>query len=285
MRYGRDAARWLAGWAMLLLVAGTAQATELRRVTMDSAVLGRPWEMGVYLPPGHEAGGRRYPVLLFMPGDGVTVADLPELGIGAAANAAIAAGKMPPAVIVVPEIGRSWGVDRLERMQTALAEELLPEANRRWHGLGGRRGQVVGGISAGAYAALRLAMLHPDRFAAAVLLSPAVYVPQPPEGSGARRSGAFGLPLDPQAWTAMNYPALLPGLRARRIAVPLFIGAGYSDHLGIAAQAVLLRDTWRAEGMPAELVLVSGGHETAVWRRLMPQALAYAFRHTESQAR
>ncbi len=285
MRHGWGAGRWLAGMALLLLAAGTARATELRRVTLDSAVLGRAWEMAVYLPQGHETSGRRYPLLLFMPGDGVTVAELSALGIDAAANAAIAAGKMPPAVIVVPEIGRSWGVDRSERMQTALAEELLPEANRRWRGLGGRRGQAVGGISAGGYAALRLAMLHPDRFGAAVLLSPAVYVPQPPEGSGARRSGAFGLPLDPQAWTALNYPALLPGLRARRGVLPVFIGAGYSDHLGIAAQAVLLRDTWRAEGMPAELVLVSGGHEPAVWRKLMPQALAYAFRHIDPSGR
>ena len=78
---------------------------------------------------------------------------------------------------------------------------------------------MVGGISAGGYAALRLALLHPDRFAAAVLLSPAIYMPQPPDGSGARRAGAFGLPLVPETWTALHYPALWPAVRARGLPV------------------------------------------------------------------
>lgn len=264
-----------------MLLAATAQAGELRRLTLDSAVLGRPWEVGVYLPDGHATSGLRYPLLLFMPGDGVPAAEFAELGIEGAANAAIAAGWMPPAVIVVPEIGRSWGIDARERMQTALAEELLPAAARRWRGLDGRRGQVVGGISAGGYAALRLALLHPERFAAAVLLSPAIYVPQPPEGSGARRSGAFGLPLVPEAWTARNYPALLPAFRARGMAMPIFVASGDSDHLGIAAEIETLRATWKAQGMPVDMVVVPGGHTPAVWLNLMPLALAYAFRHTD----
>ena len=270
----------LLGLAAMLLAA-TAQAGELRRVTLESAVLGRPWEVGVYLPSGHATSGLRYPVLFLLPGDGVTAPEMPDLGIEPAANALIAAGKMPPAVIVVPEIGRSWGVNAKEPMQTALADELFPEATRRWRGLEGRRGQVVGGISAGGYAALRLALLHPDRFAAAVLLSPAIYMPQPPDGSGARRAGAFGLPPVPETWTALNYPALLPAFRARGLPMPLFAASGTSDHLGIAAQVEMLRDTWKAEGMPVELVLVPGGHTTAVWRALMPKALTYAFRHTD----
>lgn len=278
MRHGRAT---LAAMAMMLLAAAAAQAGELRRVTLQSAVLGRPWEVGVYLPTGHATSGRRYPILFFLPGDGVTAPEMPDLGIEPSANALIASGRMPPAVIVVPEIGRSWGVDRLAPMQTALSEELFPEATRRWRGLDGRRGQVIGGISAGGYAALRMAMLQPERFAAAVLLSPAVYVPQPPPGSGARSSGAFGVPLQPEVWTALNYPALLPAFRAKGIPLPLFVASGVADHLGIAAQVETLRDTWKAEGMPVELVLVPGGHAPAVWRTLMPQALAYAFRHTD----
>ena len=264
-----------------MLLAATAQAGELRRVTLESAVLGRPWQIGVDLPTGHATSGLRYPMLFFMPGDGVPAAEFPELGIEAAANAAITAGRMPPAVIVVPEIGRSWGLDTQERVQAALAEELFPTAAKRWRGLDGRRGQVVGGISAGGYAALRLALLHPERFAAAVLLSPAIYVPQPPEGSGTRTSGAFGRPLVPETWTALNYPALLPGFRARGLPMPIFVASGLADHLGIAGQIETLRDTWKAEGMPVEMVLVPGGHAPAVWRALMPKALTYAFQHTD----
>ena len=39
----------------------------------------------------------------------------------------------------------------------------------------------------GGYGALRFALKYPDMFAAAALLSPAIYDPVPPENSGARR--------------------------------------------------------------------------------------------------
>ncbi len=264
----------------LLMGSGTAWGGELTHHTLASAVLARPWNISVYLPAGYNPA-RRYPMMVFLPGNGATSRDVTQLGIEAAANAEIAAGHMPPAVIVVPELGRSWGLNGAEAMETALMRELLPEARQRWNGLGGRRGLVIGGISAGGFAALRLAMLHPEQFAAAVLLSPAVYVPQPPANSAARRADVFGTPnFQPEAWTAANYPALMKGMRASGQVLPLFVASGTEDNLGIGAQAVLLSDAWRLAGQPAELLLVPGGHETAVWRQLMPRALAYGFRHT-----
>jgi len=77
----------------------------------------------------------------------------------------------------------------------------------------------------------------------------------------------------------------MPGLRASGLSLPLFIAVGSADHLGIADQAETLAAAWRAEGMPAELVLVPSGHEPAVWRGLLRHALAYVFRQTAPPGR
>lgn len=256
-----------------------AQGTEMVQVELQSTVLGRAWPVSAYLPRGFGEGERRYPMLFFLPGQGATTSDLLRRELAGIIDAAIAAGTMPPAVVVVPELRRSWGVNGRERMETALSEELIPEATRRWRGLGTRAGQAIGGISAGGYAALRLAMKQPERFAAVALLSPAIYVPVPPKWSAARNAGVFGATeFDFSVWSAMNYPALLPGLRERGIALPLLVASGDADHLGIAAQVVRLRQEWRMMDMPAEMVLVPGGHDDAVWRALLPRVLEFAFR-------
>jgi S-formylglutathione hydrolase FrmB len=49
---------------------------------------------------------------------------------------------------------------------------------------------VIGGESMGGFGALRFALKYPELFAAAALMSPAIYVPEPPPYFSAR-SGAF----------------------------------------------------------------------------------------------
>ena len=257
----------------------TALGTEMVQVELQSAVLGRVWPVSAYLPRDFGEGERRYPILFFLPGQGATTSDLLRRELAGIIDAAIVDRRMRQAVVVVPELRRSWGVDGKERMETALIEELIPEATRRWRGTGTRAGQAIGGISAGGYAALRLAMKYPDRFAAVALLSPAIYVPEPPARSSARNAGVFGAPdFDPAVWASLNYPTLLLGLRARGVTLPLLVASGQADHLGIGAQAVMLAREWHEMSMPVEMVLVPGGHDEVTWRGLLPRALEFSFR-------
>ena len=72
----------------------------------------------------------------------------------------------------------------------------------------------------GGYGALRFALKYPEMFAAAGLLSPAIYDPEPPQASGARRAGVFGAPeFDAQVWKAAELSGAvgcLPGEEDRR---------------------------------------------------------------------
>ena len=265
-----------------------AAAGEMVAQVIHSAALGRAWNISVYRPDSYQASGLRHPVLYFLPGHSPTRGEWINLTLPVLADAAITAGRMPPGLIVVPELGTSWGVDAKEAMQTALLDDLIPAIERDWRVLPGRTGRVIGGISAGGFAALRLALLQPDRFAAVAVLSPATYVPEPPMPSAARVSGVFSRPgspaFDPDVWRAFNYPALLPGFRATGIAMPLFLASGDADHLGTHLQAQNLRQTWQEMGMPVQLRLVPGGHSYDVWRVLLPDAMAFAFRFTAAAA-
>ena len=274
--------------ALGLAIARPAAAGEMVPQVIHSAALGRAWNVSVYRPDGYQASGLRYPVLYFLPGHSPTRGEWVNLTLPELADAAIAAGRMPAGLIVVAELGTSWGVDAKERMQTALLSELIPAVERDWRVLPGRAGRAVGGISAGGFAALRLALLQPERFAAVAVLSPATYVPEPPMLSAARVSGVFirpgGSAFDPEIWRSLNYPALLPGFRTAGIAMPLFLASGDADHLGIHAEVLRLRETWQQLGMPVQLRLVPGGHSYDVWRVLLPDAMEFAFRFTAAAA-
>ena len=88
---------------------------------------------------------------------------------------------MPPAVVVLPSATTSWYVDRKEPMETAFLKDLLPEVERRFRVINERMGRVIGGVSMGGYGALRFALKNPEMFASAALVSPAIYVPEPPD--------------------------------------------------------------------------------------------------------
>lgn len=57
-------------------------------------------------------------------------------------------------------------------------------------------------------------MTHPELFGAAIVLSPAIYLPLPPKDSSTREFGAFGRGsklFDDEVYKAKNYPAIIPG--------------------------------------------------------------------------
>lgn len=253
-----------------------AHAGDQREETLPSRALGRALAYTVHLPAGYESGRMRYPVLYFLPGLNASRSDWAELTLSRCVDDAVAYNRLPPPIVVVPQLGASWGVDGEERMQTALLDELMPHIERSYRILPGREARVLAGISAGGFAALRLALLRPGHFAAVALLSPAIYHPEPPAESGARRSRVFGAAgFDPALWRAYNYPALLPAFLSAKVDLPVYIGTGASDRLGIAAHAHRLHETLREHGRPAELHVVPGDHTYAVWKTLLSSALPF----------
>jgi enterochelin esterase-like enzyme len=253
-----------------------AAASTITVHTFHAAALGRDWSYVVYLPTGYRADGPRYPVLYLLHGNGGDAMDWVTQGdLQTSADALIARHEIAPVVIVMPQGGTDWYVDRKEKMETAFFDNLMPEVEQHFAVADQRSSRAIGGVSMGGFGALRYAMEHPDAFCGALLLSPAIYSNDPPPSSSARRVGVFGEhQFDPHVWRALNYPALWNGYFARPWRLPFFIAAG-DDDLVIQADSSLLYTRLREAGNPAALRIVDGGHVWPVWRELLPAALKY----------
>lgn len=257
--------------------AGTVLSREI-----DSPALQRKWTYAVYLPDGYESSNLRYPVLYLLHGHNGNLYDWVNLGhIQQTADALIARGDMPPAIIVMPDAGSTWYVDRKEKMETAVIQDLVGDVGRTFRVIDARNGRLVAGLSMGGYGALRFVLKYPEMFAAAALLSPAVYDPEPPQTSGARKAGVFGAPeFDAQVWKELNYPALWDAFLAKKVTVPLYINSGDDDDYFIESEATRLYSLLRKNGQPAELRIVDGAHRWPVWESTIGDALRYVFRYS-----
>ena len=272
--------------ACALLLSSAALASEVLTRELRSTTLGRDWKYEVYLPTGYETSRLRYPVLYLLHGNGGSGKDWIERGkVQNVADGLIASGDMPPAVIVMPDAGVTWYVDRKEQMETAMIRDLFPEVERNLRVLKSREGRLIGGLSMGGYGSLRFVLKYPEMFAAAALLSPAIYDPLPPPNSSARKVGTFGAPgFDQQVWKRLNYPALWPGYLARNKPVPMYINSGDDDEFMIEADATKLYSLLRANRQPAELRIVDGAHNWGVWGSTLGDAMKYIFRFSAQPA-
>ena len=247
----------------------------------SSAALGRSWNYVVYLPADYYTSDARYPVLYLLHGNSQKGYDWVTSGhVVETADALTAAGTMPAAIIVMPDAGTTWFVDRKEKMETAVLEDLIPEIERSFRTVATRQGRLVAGLSMGGYGAMRFALRYPEKFAAAALLSPAIYSPEPPEDSSARRVGVFGAPdYDARIWKSLNYPALWEDYLRKGISVPMYVNSGDDDRFYTEAEATAFYSLLRRNNQPAELRIVNGGHNWAVWSATLGDALTYIFQY------
>ncbi|MDO6386049.1 alpha/beta hydrolase family protein [Uliginosibacterium sp. 31-12] len=260
------------------LVSNAVLASEVLGRTFYSPVLGRNLNYTVYLPDLYKASSDYYPVVYFFHGHGGGDRSwVDEAGVTKQLDALIAKGEIQPCVAVMIGAGTSWYVDRKEKMESAFFGDFVPEIERSFRVVADRRGRVVAGYSMGGFGALRYSLKNPGYFSAAILLSPAIYTPEPPSNSAARGSGVFGVPFDAKVWKELNYPSILDGYVNGRNWVPMFIASGDDDEFFIEKEAAGLYAILRGLQQPAELRIVNGGH-SAVWSSLIGDGLRYAMK-------
>jgi enterochelin esterase-like enzyme len=262
---------------MLAVIAGApAFASTVVSRSFHSDALGRDWSYTIYLPNAYRPDGPRLPVLYLLHGNNGDANDWITQGhLQTTADTLIERKEIPPVVIVMPQGGTDWYVDRKEKMESAFFDDLLPETEARYAVATQRGGRMIGGVSMGGFGALRYALTQPERFCGALLLSPAIYANEPPRSSAARHVGVFGeRQFDPRVWHELNYPAQWDRYMSGPYRVPMFIASG-DDDLVIQADASLLYTHLRLAGNPAALRVIDGGHTWDVWSALLPAALKY----------
>jgi enterochelin esterase-like enzyme len=273
------AALALVGWVACGVT--PVQASVIVTREFDSRALARKWSYTVYLPDGYESSSLRYPVFYLLHGNNQNMNAWSVSGrIQETTDELIESGQIPPTIIVMPDAGSTWYVDRKENMESAFIQDLLPDVESSFRAVAARSGRVIGGLSMGGYGSLRFALKYPDKFAAAALLSPAIYEPAPPEDSGVRRVGVFGAAtFEPAIWQQYNYPSLFAGYLAKHQPVPLYIVSGDDDEYMIEADAAKLYALLRKNRQVAELRIVDGAHVWPVWEATIADAMKYIFRY------
>ena len=180
--------------------------------------------------------------------------------------------------LVLPAAGNSFYADMVhgERVWTYVSEE-LPELLRGLYPLSARReDNFVAGLSMGGYGAFKLALRHPERFAAAASLSGALDIVAEiardalPE---VRFADIFAQPDQVQG-SDDDLFALLERQAAQATALPrLYLACGAEDFL--YAQSVRFRDAARTLGVNLTYEEAPGGHTWEFWDALVQRALRW----------
>ncbi|MBI2512776.1 MAG: esterase family protein [Opitutae bacterium] len=253
-----------------------------------SAALGHALGFLVYLPAGYDAApARTYPTLYLLHGRGDSMQAWRQAK--PLLDALIADGKIPPLIAVMPDAPSSRragyyvdsqfaGTDQLpagEAVETALTRDLIAHVDRTYRTRAERDGRAVAGYSMGGYGAARFAFAHPELFASAIVLSPALYEPLPPVDSSARTFGAFGrgaARFDEAIYRDLAAP-WLDVKNDERLPLRLFIAVGDDEPIRDATGESLTTDAVRFHQhcrrhpqVEAQLRVLDGGHDWKVWR-------------------
>ena len=247
---------------------------------VESKILGNTRPVAIYLPPGYETSGKRYPVLYMQDGqnafDPETAFRGQDWGLARTADALIAAGEMEPVIIVAPyntaaradeytpvrDEGESAG-GRGDDYGRFLSDELKPLVDRSLRTKPGPEDTALMGSSLGGLISLHLAVTRPDAFSRAGVLSPSLWWD---EGWMAKTIRRLRLPKAlPRLWVDMgtregrpeSHEANLENLRAMR--------------------ETLIARGW-VPGSDLETREIAGaGHSEAFWRERAGLVLRFLF--------
>jgi putative tributyrin esterase len=150
-------------------------AVRVETIQFASALAGRTLPYDVVLPPGYRlvtSRSKRYPVLYLLHGwsghhdSWVKNTSLKQY----AAEHRL--------IIVTPEGANGWYTDSAtdagDKFESYVVNELIPDVDRRFRTIAGRRGRGVAGYSMGGYGALKFGLKHPEMFAYAASTSGAL---------------------------------------------------------------------------------------------------------------
>ncbi len=273
-----------------LMLAQVTRASEIQREVVASRFLNKDLPFLVYVPSAYAESSESFPVLYLLHGFGDNERAWVDRGsIQSRADALIASGAIPPALIVMPGCARCWWAEGpRDRAETAFWSDLVPKVASLYRTIDNREGRLIAGFSAGGYGAIHLALKYPDRIGAAAAFSPAIYAETPPPSSAARIYSPFvGLDgkFNQAAWSEQNYPRLIEPYFAQGRRVPMYLVAGDSDRFGIAFETALLyKKLFEKQPDLAELRIVDGGHSWQAWASAIDGALIYLFRFSARPA-
>jgi putative tributyrin esterase len=272
---------WTAA-AVLAVAVAPPVAAEVQSASFWSASLGRDVSVAVQLPPSYAARpDRRYPVVVALHGLFEGPSFLERRGLAPAIEQLWRSGRVPEFILVAPDGGNSFYVNGPGGRYEDLVTQDTPawiEANYR--ALPHRAGRGLLGVSMGGYAALRVALAHPEVYAAVATHSAMLLEGIPTREAGAGRwhmeafHAVFGDPIDPSLWAA-NDPLALAAKADPKTTPALRFDCGAQDRFGLFRGNADLHERLRARGIPHEFELPPGDHGYEYVLRVLEKSLRF----------
>ncbi len=278
----------LVGLALPPLVPAAARA-EVRTTTFKSAALGRDVGCAVHLPPSYASGAATYPVVYTLHGLFESHVFWERRGLSSILDDLWARHALPEFVLVAVDGGNSFFANSpLGRYEDLVTQDTIAFAESSFR-VGRTRGaRALLGISMGGYAALRIAMSHPDLYAAAATHSAMLLAAPPRPGSGADPyqlaafARVFGEPPDMALWRA-NDPLEWATRVDPRTAPALSFDCGDHDRYGLGAGHEELHRRLLTRGVNHQFALRPGDHGYEYVRAVLPGSLEFLSKRTTSK--
>lgn len=267
---------------LLLPFLSSAASKVDQQLILRSDILGRDVRYTVYLPDGYEENNRFYPVLYLLHGNGDDHRGWTQQGEAQSiADRCIREGIATEMIIVMPDAGRGWYVNRFdgtERYEDMFFRELIPTIEREYRALTDKENRAVAGLSMGGHGAMLYALKHPEMFSVCCALSAAFFtdeqIRERERQSPGQMSRLFGDDLSGRHWQA-NSPVHLMGEIDRKAIGHLrfWFDCGDDDFLykGNSTMHVLMRD----RAIPHEYRVRDGGHTWTYWRSGLVDVLSF----------
>ena len=242
--------------------------------SVDGKASGHRGDVSIWFPASYtdpKMADHRYPVLMAFHGvPGAPGQIYGSMHLGTLLAAQVSAGKIADSIIVMP----NWSPKNVDtecvdggkghiQMETYLTQDVTSWAESHLRVYSDRSSWATLGLSAGAWCASVLTMLHPERYAAAVSLGgyfqpefEAPYVPFSPDSPQGKHYNLLTL--------AHNHPPK----------IALWVQTSPADTLSWGSASDLLKTARPPMSVTAD-VLPNAGHRMSVWVALIPQTLQW----------
>ena len=279
-------------WCLCFLLVQSAFSQDkgivIENNIIPSNILNKSVSYSVYLPPDYKTSERFYPVVYLL--HGYTDDNTGWLQFGEVnfyADKAIAKGKIPPMIIIMPNGDSSWYInsyDNKENYEDFFIKEFIPTVEKKFRIKSERRYRGIAGLSMGGYGTLFYAIKYPQLFAACAPLSAAVFdddaMVNMPDANYEQTFGQLygrGLKGKARLNTAWYNNSILKMVQEKAAAdlnkVRYWIDCGDDDFLtkGNCELHILLTE----KKVPHEFRVRNGAHTWTYWRTGITDALAY----------
>lgn len=268
---------------MLQAEAAAPRPVEREGLAVHSDLMGRDVSYSVIVPEG--AAGERFPVLYLLHGIGgdhsswLEYTDLAGM---------MQRGEIDPMVVVMPDGYLSYYADAADGSlpyESFFISELMPEIDRRFPVLAGRRNCMIGGFSMGGFGALTLGLRNRDRFSAVIALSPSmrtdsVYASEGPqdewEKQWGRTFGGVGLTgadrITPYYRARAPYHIIDTIAPAELADMTIIVDIGDREN-SLAASSEQFHRRMMERGIPHTYCVRGGGHDFDCWNEGLAGAL------------